>query len=180
MIERAANPSIAWAGGEAIAVREGARTWCVRPRDIVAAVREGVDTFDCVLPTRNGRNAYAFTASGPIRLRNSKYARDTRAIEPGCDCYACQHFTRGAIRHYFFAAEMLGPVLVSVHNIRFYQRFMADVRRAIAEGRFDEFCHGDPRCSLGPTGSEEGSRSQGSGFSQEVADPVPGALNPES
>ena len=148
------------------------------PRDIVTAVREGVDTFDCVLPTRNGRNAYAFTASGPIRLRNSKYARDTGPIEPGCDCYACQNFTRGAIRHYFFAAEMLGPVLVSVHNIRFYQRFMADVRRAIAQGRFDEFCQSDPRCSLGPTGSEEGFRRQGAGFSDEVADPVPNDLNP--
>jgi queuine tRNA-ribosyltransferase len=139
------------------------------PRDIAAAVREGVDTFDCVLPTRNGRNAYAFTATGPIRLRNSKYARDTGPIEAGCDCYACQNFTRGAIRHYFFAAEMLGPVLVSVHNIRFYQRFMADLRRAIAGGAFDEFCRSDPRCSLGPTGSEAGFRAQGSGFGNDSA-----------
>jgi queuine tRNA-ribosyltransferase len=124
------------------------------PRDIVVAVREGVDTFDCVLPTRNGRNAYAFTATGPIRLRNSKFARDTGPIEAGCDCYTCRNFTRGAIRHYFFAGEMLGPVLVSVHNIRFYQRFMADLRRAIAGGTFDAFCHSDPRCTLGPTGSD--------------------------
>ena len=110
--------------------------------------------FDCVLPTRNGRNAYAFTATGPIRLRNSKFTRDTGPIEAGCDCYACRNFTRGAIRHYFFAGEMLGPVLVSVHNIRFYQRFMADLRRAIAGGTFDEFCRSDPRCTLGPTGSD--------------------------
>ena len=122
------------------------------PRDIVAAVASGIDMFDCVLPTRNGRNAYAFTADGPLRLRNSKYLRDTGPIEPGCDCYACRTFTRGAIRHFFFAAEMLGPVLVSVHNIRFYQRLMADVRRSIAEGNFERFRRTDPRCSLGPRG----------------------------
>src|SRR5262249_24311270 len=71
------------------------------PRDIVEAVARGIDQFDCVLPTRNGRNAYAFTASGAIRLRNSKFTADTGPIEQGCDCYACRHFTRGAIRHYF-------------------------------------------------------------------------------
>jgi queuine tRNA-ribosyltransferase len=120
------------------------------PRDIIAAVREGVDMFDCVMPTRNGRNAYAFTGSGPLRLRNSNLARDTGPIEPGCDCYACRNFTRGAIRHYFFAGEMLGPVLTSVHNIRFFQRLMADVRQSIREDRFGEFCSTDPRCLLGP------------------------------
>jgi queuine tRNA-ribosyltransferase len=120
------------------------------PRDIVAAVAAGVDMFDCVLPTRNGRNAYAFTAAGAIRLRNSRFTRDTGPIEDGCDCYACRTFTRGAIRHFFFAGEMLGPVLVSVHNIRFFQRLMADLRRAIGDGQFDKFLHTDPRCSLGP------------------------------
>ena len=122
------------------------------PRDIAAAVASGVDMFDCVLPTRNGRNAYAFTASGPLRLRNSVFARDSSPIEPGCDCYCCGNFTRGAIRHFFFAGEMLGPVLVSVHNIRFYQRLMADIRRWIGEGRFADFIAGDPRCRLGPSG----------------------------
>lgn len=125
------------------------------PRDIVAAVAAGVDMFDCVMPTRNGRNAYAFTAGGPLRLRNSQHTRDPAPIEQGCDCYACQHFSRGAIRHFFFAGEMLGPVLVSVHNMRFYQRLMADIRRAIAAGAFDEFARQDPRCSLGPSGAEE-------------------------
>lgn len=124
------------------------------PRDIVAAVAAGVDMFDCVMPTRNGRNAYAFTADGPLRLRNSKYTRDTDPIEEGCDCYACRNFTRGALRHFFFAAEMLGPVLVSVHNIRFYQRLMADIRKAIAGGSFDDFRRTDPRCALGPSGLE--------------------------
>jgi queuine tRNA-ribosyltransferase len=120
------------------------------PRDIVAAVGSGVDMFDCVLPTRNGRNAYAFTAAGPLRLRNSQYLRDPGPIEPGCDCYACRHFTRGAVRHFFFAGEMLGPVLLSVHNIRFYQRLMADIRRSIAGGTFAEFVRSDPRSALGP------------------------------
>lgn len=120
------------------------------PRDIIAAVAAGIDMFDCVLPTRNGRNAYAFTASGPLRLRNSRFSTDQGPIEPGCDCYACRHFSRGAIRHYFFASEMLGPILVSAHNVRFFQRLMADVRQSIEAGRFDEFRRTDPRCLLGP------------------------------
>ena len=120
------------------------------PRDIVAAIACGVDMFDCVMPTRNGRNAYAFTAGGPLRLRNSGLTRDPGPIEEGCDCYACRTFTRGAIRHFFFAGEMLGPVLVSVHNIRFYQRLMADIRRSIADRRFWQFRLEDPRCLLGP------------------------------
>jgi queuine tRNA-ribosyltransferase len=124
------------------------------PRDIVEAVAAGVDMFDCVLPTRNGRNAYAFTAGGPLRLRNSKFQRDAGPIEAGCDCYACRTFTRGAIRHFFFAGEMLGPVLVSVHNIRFYQRLMADIRRAIGDGTFAEFRRQDPRSTLGPAEEE--------------------------
>ena len=79
----------------------------------------------------------------------------TGPIEAGCDCYACRNFTRGAIRHFFFAGEMLGPVLVSVHNIRFYQRLMADIRQAIARRDFEQFWRTDPRCLLGPPGSSE-------------------------
>jgi queuine tRNA-ribosyltransferase len=120
------------------------------PRDIVAGVASGIDMFDCVMPTRHGRNAYAFTASGAIRLRNSQYARDIGPIEPGCDCFACKNFTRGAIRHFFFAGEMLGPILASVHNIRFYQRLMSDLRSAISNGSFGAFRRTDPRCHLGP------------------------------
>ena len=124
------------------------------PRDIIAAVSSGIDMFDCVMPTRNGRNAYAFTAGGAIRIRNAQYTRDTGPIEVGCDCYACRTFTRGAIRHYFFASEMLGPLLVSLHNTRFFQRLMADVRRALAEGRFGAFVAEDPRCGIGPAGAK--------------------------
>jgi len=128
------------------------------PRDIAVSVASGMDMFDCVLPTRNGRNAYAFTATGPIRLRNSRFQADSAPVESGCDCYACQNFTRAAIRHFFFAGEMLGPVLLSVHNMRFYQRLMADIRRAIGDGNFGSFLSSDPRCKLGPAtdaGSED-------------------------
>jgi len=120
------------------------------PRDIVQAVKTGVDMFDCVMPTRNGRNAYVFTREGALRLRNAKYARDNAPIEEGCDCYACRRFSRGAIRHFFYASEMLGPLLASLHNTRFYQRLMSDIRSAIEANRFAEFVENDPRSTLGP------------------------------
>jgi len=107
------------------------------PVDILAAVRAGVDMFDCVLPTRNGRNAFAFTEQGPLRLRNSVHGDSTEPVEPGCDCYGCRHFARGAIRHFFNSGEMLGPILLSLHNLRFYQRLMANIRKHIEQGDFD-------------------------------------------
>jgi queuine tRNA-ribosyltransferase len=116
-------------------------------RDIVAAVRAGVDMFDCVLPTRNGRNATAFTRTGQIKLRNAAHKDDPSPIEAGCDCLACAGkygelaagrawaggagFSRSYIRHLFLAGEMLGPILVSLHNIRHFQRLMLDIRAAI-------------------------------------------------
>ena len=106
------------------------------PIDIIAAVRAGVDMFDCVLPTRNGRNAFAFTKQGPLRLRNSVHTQSTEPIEAECDCYSCRHFTRGAIRHFFNCKEMLGPILLSLHNLRFYQRLMSDIRQHIEQGDF--------------------------------------------
>jgi queuine tRNA-ribosyltransferase len=106
------------------------------PADILAAVRAGVDMFDCVLPTRNGRNAYAFTAGGRLHLRNSIHADSSEPIEAGCDCYACRRYTRAAIRHFFNCGEMLGPILVSMHNIRFYQTLMAEIRSAIEQDGF--------------------------------------------
>jgi queuine tRNA-ribosyltransferase len=109
------------------------------PADIIAAVRAGVDMFDCVLPTRNGRNAYAFTAGGPLRLRNNVHSDDTGPIEDGCDCYACCAYNRCAIRHFFNVGEMLGPILVSIHNLRFYQRLMSKIRRKIEAGAFAEW-----------------------------------------
>jgi queuine tRNA-ribosyltransferase len=106
------------------------------PADIIAAVKAGVDMFDCVLPTRNGRNAFAFTENGPVRLRNSVHINDTEPIEAGCDCYCCTNFSRGALRHFFNSGEMLGPILVSLHNLRFYQRLMVKIRRAIEKNEF--------------------------------------------
>ncbi len=103
-------------------------------RDIVMAVAAGVDMFDCVLPTRNGRNANAFTRNGSIRLRNARFADDHAPIDPSCDCEACSGgFSRAYLRHLFMAEEMLGPTLVSVHNIRHFQRLMMDIRTAIRE-----------------------------------------------
>jgi queuine tRNA-ribosyltransferase len=116
-----------------------------RPQDLLEAIRRGIDLFDCVLPTRNGRNALAFTDEGPIRLRNAQFQQDPRPLEGGCPCAACRH-SRGYLRHLFMAHEMLGPMLVSVHNLTYYQRLMASAREAIRQGRFSEFadaklCH---------------------------------------
>ena len=104
------------------------------PADILAAVKSGVDLFDCVLPTRNGRNSHAFTAHGPLKMRNEQYKLDSEPFENDCDCEACRRFSRGYIRHLFNSGEMLGPTLTSIHNLRFYQRFMARIRELIQTG----------------------------------------------
>ena len=109
------------------------------PADIIAAVRAGIDMFDCVLPTRNGRNAYAFTRKGPVRLRNNAHIDDLEPIEADCDCYCCRNFSRGTIRHFFNSGEMLGPILVSLHNLTFYQRLMYTIRQTIKEDDFDNW-----------------------------------------
>ncbi|MBP7051319.1 MAG: tRNA guanosine(34) transglycosylase Tgt [Phycisphaerae bacterium] len=113
------------------------------PVDILVAVLAGVDMFDCVLPTRNGRNAFAFTRHGSLRLRNSAHIDSREPLEADCDCYCCQHFSRGALRHYFNSGEMLGPILLSIHNLRFYQRLMADVRGHIERGDFAAWAAGE-------------------------------------
>lgn len=109
-----------------------------RPQDILEAVASGIDMFDCVLPTRNGRNASAFTAEGPLRLRNACHKRDPSPIESDCDCYTCRHFSRAYLHHLFQASEMLGPTLLSIHNVAYYCRLMGDIREAIRTGRFAE------------------------------------------
>ena len=106
-----------------------------RPIDLLEGIARGIDLFDCVMPTRNGRNALAFTDSGPIRLRNQQHSLDREPLDPACPCLACRH-SRGYLRHLFQAGEMLGPMLVSIHNITYYQRIMAEARAAIAEDRF--------------------------------------------
>lgn len=111
-----------------------------RPEDLVEAVARGVDMFDCVMPTRNARNGHFFTATGTVRIRNSKYERDLGVIEEGCDCYACANgFSRSYIRHLDRCNEMLAPMLGTLHNLRHYQRLMAGMREAIAAGRFADF-----------------------------------------
>ena len=107
-----------------------------RPQDILNAVATGIDMFDCVLPTRNGRNATCLTDVGPVKLRNAAHRRDPRPIEEGCDCLACRSFSRGYLRHLFIANEMLGPILASVHNVAYLQRLTARIRKAITEGCF--------------------------------------------
>ena len=140
-------------------------------RDLLAGVFAGVDMFDCVLPTRNGRNANAFTSTGQIRLRNAQYMEDTGPIEAGCDCPACAPgpnnnlawastgdgpFSRAYIRHLFLSKEMLGPILVSLHNLRHFQRFMADVRRTILTDQWDGLIGLWPVAASTGSGSTEG------------------------
>lgn len=109
------------------------------PRDLAAAIEAGVDMFDCVLPTRNGRNAFAFTKQGTMRLRNQKYQMDRGPIDPECACYTCRNFSRGYLRHLFLVNEMAGPILVSVHNIYFFEWLMITAREAIRENRYRDW-----------------------------------------
>lgn len=110
-----------------------------QPHDIIAAVATGIDMFDCVLPTRCGRNSLVYTFDGQLRLRNARHATDPRPLEADCPCLACRH-SRSYIRHLFLAGEMLGPILASIHNLTFYQRLVARLRDGVLAGRFDAVC----------------------------------------
>lgn len=109
------------------------------PRDLIEAVLRGIDLFDCVMPTRNGRNAMAFTSDGPVKMRNLKHQRDPGPLDPECVCPVCVKYSRAYLRHLFVAREMLGPILLSLHNIAFYQNLMRELRVAIRENRGEEF-----------------------------------------
>jgi len=109
------------------------------PEDIVEGVARGIDIFDCVLPTRVARNGGLFTRGGRLNLRNAKYAADPLPVEPGCDCYCCQHFSRAYLRHLFKAGEILGLHLATVHNVRFMIRLMSEIREYITAGTFPAF-----------------------------------------
>ena len=106
-----------------------------RPDDIVGAVLRGIDMFDCVLPTRSGRTGQAFTRRGTVNIRNARHQDDTRPLDEGCACHACAGFGRAYLHHLFRCGEMLGPMLLTAHNVTFYQDLMADLRCAIGEGR---------------------------------------------
>ena len=125
-----------------------------RPEDLLEAVGRGIDLFDCVMPTRNGRNSMAFTDAGTLRLRNAQHERDQRPLEQGCPCAACRR-SRGYLRHLFMAGEMLGPILLSIHNLTYYQRLLSDARAAIAADRFDQFRREKARNWAAGTRAEE-------------------------
>jgi queuine tRNA-ribosyltransferase len=109
------------------------------PSDIVGAVMRGIDMFDCVMPTRSGRTAKGFTRHGEVNIRNARHARDPRPLDAGCACPLCRNHSRGYLHHLFKANEMLGPILLTWHNIQFYQDMMAGLRAAIEQGSLDAF-----------------------------------------
>ena len=110
-----------------------------KPDDIVGAVERGIDMFDCVLPTRSGRNGQAFTWAGPLNIRNARFAEDTGPLDPRCTCPVCTTWSRAYLRHLVKAGEMLGAMLMTQHNIHFYQSLMQAIRDAIAAGQFAAF-----------------------------------------
>ena len=110
-----------------------------KPDDLVGAVERGVDMFDCVLPSRSGRNGQAFTWAGPVNIRNAKHAEDTAPLDERCGCSVCATYSRAYLHHLVKSGEILGAMLMTEHNIAFYQQLMAAMRAAIAEGRFATF-----------------------------------------
>ena len=113
-----------------------------RPDDIVGAVLRGVDMFDCVMPTRSGRTAQAFTARGPVNIRNARHREDPRPPEAECDCPLCRNYSRAYIHHLQKCNEVLAVMLLTWHNIRYYQRLMQGLRQAIEDGKLEEFAAG--------------------------------------
>ena len=113
-----------------------------KPDDIVGAVERGIDMFDCVLPTRSGRTGQAFTRAGPINIRNAKFAEDQGPLDPACGCPVCATWSRAYLHHLVRAGEILGAMLVTEHNLFFYQALMADLRAAIADRRLTGFANG--------------------------------------
>lgn len=106
------------------------------PEDIVAAIAQGIDMFDCVMPTRNARNGWLFTRHGDVKIKNATYRHDLRPLDENCTCYTCRHFTRSYLHHLFRAREMLGSMLNTIHNLHYYQEFTAQARNAIERGQF--------------------------------------------
>jgi queuine tRNA-ribosyltransferase len=121
-----------------------------KPDDLVGAVERGVDMFDCVLPTRSGRNGQGFTWAGPVNLRNARHAEDTGPLDPDCICPVCAQYSRAYLHHLHRSGEMLGAMLLTEHNLSFYQQLMAGMRAAIGEGRFAGFAAAFRAKYLGP------------------------------
>jgi queuine tRNA-ribosyltransferase len=112
-----------------------------KPDDIVGAVERGIDMFDCVLPTRSGRTGQAFTATGPINIRNARFNEDQGPLDPACSCPVCATWSRAYLHHLIRSGEILGAMLMTEHNIHFYQQLMQDLRDAISEGRLAAFAN---------------------------------------
>jgi queuine tRNA-ribosyltransferase len=110
-----------------------------KPEDILEAVERGIDIFDCVVPTRNGRNGTAFTPKGKVLIRNSKYTKDYSPVDEGCSCPCCKNYTRSYLHHLFSIDEILGLRLLSLHNLTFYAKLMHNIRLAIEKENFAEF-----------------------------------------
>ena len=110
-----------------------------KPSDLVGAVKRGVDMFDCVLPTRSGRTSQAFTRRGAVNMRNARHKDDPRPIDEKCLCPACKSYSRAYIRHLVMASEILGNMLLTWHNLTYYQELMAGMRGALEQGQFDDF-----------------------------------------
>lgn len=109
------------------------------PADLVEGVARGVDMFDCVLPTRNARNGWLYTADGVVKIRNAVHRLDTNPLQADCDCYTCRHYTRGYLCHLYRSQEMLAARLCTIHNLHYYQHLMAGIRAAVARGTFADF-----------------------------------------
>jgi queuine tRNA-ribosyltransferase len=122
------------------------------PRDLVVAMGQGIDLFDCVLPTRNARNAQVFTSRGVLNLKNSRYADDLGPLDPACGCYGCRRFTRAYVRHLLKAREILGVRLTTLHNLHYYMDLVAGARRAIVAGDYATFAR---RCVAGWEAGDE-------------------------
>jgi len=109
------------------------------PEDLIEAVSRGVDMFDCVLPTRNGRNGQAFTSQGKLNIKNAQYATDQRPLDKDCGCSVCRRHARAFLRHLYLSGEMLGGILLTHHNLAFFLDTMRRVRQAIRSGQFANF-----------------------------------------
>ena len=110
-----------------------------RPVDLVEGVARGIDMFDCVIQTRHARSGMFYTSRGRLRMTDRRYRRDMFPADASCDCYTCQNFTRAYLHHLFRVGEVLGATLATLHNIHWFQSFMANMRQAIVEGRFEAF-----------------------------------------
>jgi queuine tRNA-ribosyltransferase len=110
-----------------------------KPQDLLEGIQRGIDLFDCIMPTRNGRNGQAFTAHGPLNIRNVAHRDAFLPLDEACDCYTCRRFTRAYLRHLYIAKELLVLRLLSLHNLRFYLKLMQQAREAILAGQFMAF-----------------------------------------